>query len=487
MRIPGTLFIIGGIFLCVSVVWADVGFVTIGFGVFFVLIAEWRDARPRPTSSRPTSSRRTSSGSLPSSPVRSSPAASGVDKAEVGQGAFEIRQERSFDRDSAQSAAPTALRADQVQAAQQAPELFSRNSAWLAGPSLPKAGELTSRQDPLQPLKPNQEPFKPTASRVDQIELRREPPPLPERGGSQLASSTAEGFEEAEVRREPFLAAQSDGRSPEATALGAANVGYGAEASLRRGQEVSQASDSVAGQFGTESVPHLRSIGKNLPAPTAAFSDETREVKIVLVPSERRKDQLQSAVSPFRDAMEKWRAVVDGDVDISQAVAALAPFGKKYVDELARAYLVLDDKDYLPLILKKIAATVKKDTGRDFVSTALIDLPATDLRSGAPGKAAPLKASPISDVRAGGVDLIFNRNLTDLPETGPETQQGLPMEGAVAQTRLGQAEGEPGYGQAAIDTISHVSGTAAVDLDEAEDLKDLLSRLNLQSGAGQRP
>ena len=37
MRIPGTLLIIGGIFLCVSVVWADVGFVTIGFGVFCVL------------------------------------------------------------------------------------------------------------------------------------------------------------------------------------------------------------------------------------------------------------------------------------------------------------------------------------------------------------------------------------------------------------------------------------------------------------------
>jgi hypothetical protein len=161
--------------------------------VFFVLIAEWRDARPRPTSSRPTSSRRTSSGSLPSSPLPSSPAASGADKAEVGQGAFEIRQERSFDRDSAQSAAPIALRANQVQAAQQARELFSRNSAWLAGPSLPKAGELTSRQDPLRPLKPNQDPFKPTASRVDQIELRREPPPLPERGGSQLPSSTAEG------------------------------------------------------------------------------------------------------------------------------------------------------------------------------------------------------------------------------------------------------------------------------------------------------
>ena len=485
MRIPGTLLIIGGIFLCVSVVWADVGFVTIGFGVFFVLIAEWRDARPRPTSSRPTSSRRTSSGSLPSSPLPSSPAASGVDKAEVGQGAFEIRQERSFDRDSAQSAAPIALRADQVQAAQQAPELFSRNSAWLAGPSLPKAGELTSRQDPLRPLKPNQEPFKPTASRVDQIELRREPPPLPERGGSQLPSSTAEGFEEAEARREPFLAAQSDGRSPEATALGAAKVGYGAEASLPRGQEVSQASDSVAGQFGTESVPHLRSIGKKLPAPTAAFSDETREVKIVLVPSERGKHQLQSAVSPFRDAMEKWRAVVDGDVDISQAVAALAPFGKKYVDELARAYLVLDDKDYLPLILKKIAATVKRDTGRDFVSTAPIDgPPAVGLLAGAPAKTVPLKASPIPDLRAGGVDDMFNRDVaTTMPETGPEKQQGIAPERAAANNDLGYPEGEPGHGQTATDTPVGIG--AGLCLEDAGDLKDLLSRFQLQTGAGQ--
>jgi hypothetical protein len=274
--------------------------------------------------------------------------------------------------------------------------------------------------------------------------------------------------------------------------LGDKNVGYQGEASLASPQGVSLASgstDSVAGQPETERVPYLRSIAKNvLPsAPTAPYSDEVREIKLVLVPSEKRKGQLQSTVSPDDDETQKWRAVVDGDVDIAAAMAALAPFGKKYVDELARAYLVLDDKDYLPLILKKIAATVKKDTGRDFVSTALIDLPAADLLSGAPGKTVPLKASPMPDVRAGGVDVIFNRNLTDLPETGPETQQGLPMEGAVAQTHLGQAEGEPGHGQAAIDTAPLVSGTAAVDLDEAEDLKDLLSRLNLHSGDGQRP
>jgi hypothetical protein len=314
MRIPGSLLLISGILFCVSVAWAGVGLAAIGFGVIFVLIAEWRDARPRPTSSRLlTSSRTTPSG----------PTSSGVDTAEAGRGTFEIRQDRTFDQDSAQSAASIALRADQIQSAHQAPELVSRNSAQLAGPSLPQAGGLTSRQDPLRPSKRNHESFEPTASRIDQIELRREPPPLPE-----LPRPMAERFAAAEARREPFLASQSDRRSPEARALGAADVEHRAETRRHEVSRASGSSDSVAGQVETERLRYLRSIGKNPPAPTAAFSDETREVKLVHVPSERRKNQLQSAVSPGRDEMEKWRAVVDGDVDISQAVAALAPLEK---------------------------------------------------------------------------------------------------------------------------------------------------------------
>jgi hypothetical protein len=113
MRIPGTILIIGKISVrlgrlgrcrfCDDRIWR-------------VFRADCRvEGRTAKTNlSRPTSSRRTSSGLLPLSPLPSSPAASGVDKAEVGQGAFEIRQERSFDRDSAQSAAPIALRADQA-------------------------------------------------------------------------------------------------------------------------------------------------------------------------------------------------------------------------------------------------------------------------------------------------------------------------------------------------------------------------------------
>jgi hypothetical protein len=451
MRIPGTLLLISGILLCISVVWATVGFVTIAIGVIFVLIAERRDARRR--------SLRTC-------------------KPEAMQGA---RQERTFDleSDSAQAAEPIAVRSAEIQSAQQGRETVSRNNTQPAGSSV--GDQFNLRENRLRPWQQNWKLFQRTASRVDQIEVWREPPPLPEQGGS--PRSTAEHFKGDEPR-ESFPTAEDDRSSHDATVLGAKTGGYQGEASQPRAQEVfptSGSTETVTRPLETERLPYLRAMAKSILPSTPTAPDEIRQVKLVLVPSEKQRDQLQGTVSPDTDKAEKWRAVVDTDVDVAAAMAAIEPFGKKYVDELARAYLVLDDKDYLPLILKKIAATIKKDTGRDFV----IDLSAADLSSGAPGKMAPLKASPIPGLRAGGVDVISNRDLTDLPETAAETRQGLPVEGAVAQTPFGDADGKPGLGQAAVDSTPLLPGTAAGRLDEA-DLKDLLSRLNLQSDDGQR-
>src|SRR5262249_28335476 len=69
------------------------------------------------------------------------------------------------------------------------------------------------------------------------------------------------------------------------------------------------------------------------------------------------------------DDFEKWRSIGRSDADISRSVETLAPFGKKYVDQLATAYLAFNDKSYLPMIVKMVAATIKKDSGRD-VGTA---------------------------------------------------------------------------------------------------------------------
>jgi hypothetical protein len=57
----------------------------------------------------------------------------------------------------------------------------------------------------------------------------------------------------------------------------------------------------------------------------------------------------------------KWNALVQYDPDIARLAKVLTPYGQKYVDELATAYLALNDKAYLPMIIQKILATAKQD------------------------------------------------------------------------------------------------------------------------------
>jgi hypothetical protein len=56
-----------------------------------------------------------------------------------------------------------------------------------------------------------------------------------------------------------------------------------------------------------------------------------------------------------------WEALCSDDPDLARVVAVLTPYGKKYVDELAKAYLVFNDKNYLPLILTKIVVSARQD------------------------------------------------------------------------------------------------------------------------------
>jgi hypothetical protein len=57
----------------------------------------------------------------------------------------------------------------------------------------------------------------------------------------------------------------------------------------------------------------------------------------------------------------KWAAVCQYDDDICRVAAALKPYGEQYVDELARAYLTLNDKQYLPMIVQKIIEMARRD------------------------------------------------------------------------------------------------------------------------------
>jgi len=62
---------------------------------------------------------------------------------------------------------------------------------------------------------------------------------------------------------------------------------------------------------------------------------------------------------------QKWRALLSSDADISRLAKALQPYGQKYVDEFAAAYLALNDKDYLPMILRQIIASARRDSGQN--------------------------------------------------------------------------------------------------------------------------
>jgi hypothetical protein len=65
----------------------------------------------------------------------------------------------------------------------------------------------------------------------------------------------------------------------------------------------------------------------------------------------------------------KWDALVSYDDDIARVVDALQPFGQKYVDQLATAYLAINDKDYLAVICQKVVATAKSDSATANVTT----------------------------------------------------------------------------------------------------------------------
>jgi hypothetical protein len=64
----------------------------------------------------------------------------------------------------------------------------------------------------------------------------------------------------------------------------------------------------------------------------------------------------------------RWNSLVQNDPDLLRLVAVLTPYGLKYVAELATAYLAVNDKRYLPTILKEVVASARRDAGEDVTS-----------------------------------------------------------------------------------------------------------------------
>jgi hypothetical protein len=88
---------------------------------------------------------------------------------------------------------------------------------------------------------------------------------------------------------------------------------------------------------------------------------EHRQNFALPAPEHQYRERELRTINPEPYDSAKWKALVEYDPDISRVVAALSPYGQKYVDQLAAGYLALNDKNYLPMIVQKILATAKDD------------------------------------------------------------------------------------------------------------------------------
>jgi hypothetical protein len=74
---------------------------------------------------------------------------------------------------------------------------------------------------------------------------------------------------------------------------------------------------------------------------------------------DRGPDQKQAQAHQYDKT--KWNALVEFDPELARVEAILRPYGQKYVDQLATAYLILNDRNKLPEIIKKIVEAAKRD------------------------------------------------------------------------------------------------------------------------------
>jgi hypothetical protein len=103
---------------------------------------------------------------------------------------------------------------------------------------------------------------------------------------------------------------------------------------------------------------------------TAAYVPEVRQVggrsapligAIDVTPT--RAMEPQAANSDDFDR-KKWDALLKYDPEIAQVAGKLRQLGDHWVDELARSYLAINDKTYLPVIVQQIIADARKQEVR---------------------------------------------------------------------------------------------------------------------------
>jgi hypothetical protein len=100
-------------------------------------------------------------------------------------------------------------------------------------------------------------------------------------------------------------------------------------------------------------VPEQRDMrGPEISVPTARY----REIEPAIT------EPAAYIPPPPKDDFDrnKWDALLRYDPEIAQVVTKLGTLGQHRVDEFAKAYLAINDKSYLPVIVKKIIDDARK-------------------------------------------------------------------------------------------------------------------------------
>jgi hypothetical protein len=187
---------------------------------------------------------------------------------------------------------------------------------------------------------------------------------------------------------------------------------------------------------------------------------QPRPPRLPRIPRKQQPDRRRTEPDTIPYDLEKWRGLVKSDADISRSVEALQPFGKKYVDQLAIAYLAFEEKSYLPAIVKLVANAVKKDSDRGSASAAAMDGdPNTDLISFAMNK---VRTSVVeNDFASPALNDGFTEKSAVMSKAPPQTEPDAQVRPAPpVQSELKTSRRPP-----------------AVSIDDARDLTDLFNRI----------
>jgi hypothetical protein len=126
------------------------------------------------------------------------------------------------------------------------------------------------------------------------------------------------------------------------------------------GNHFSTHNDQAHGRYLDREPPTIRPPMRELNPPRAALEDLHR----LLTEDSTIEHNRNEPTNRYSYDRAKWNALVEYDPDIARIARALKPYGEKYIDQFASAYLAINDKSYLAVIAQKIVANVKQDAAQ---------------------------------------------------------------------------------------------------------------------------